>query len=40
MNGVNLQTTPTMRTAIRKAEVGVGSVIDLFCGAGGLSHGA
>jgi len=39
MNGVNLQTTPTMRTAIRKAEVGVGSVIDLFCGAGGLSHG-
>lgn len=39
MSSVDVQTRPSVGAETGKARVAAGSVIDLFCGAGGLSHG-
>jgi len=39
LSGLDLRSRPAGATEANKAEAGAGSVIDLFCGAGGLSHG-
>lgn len=39
MSSVDVQTGPSVEAEAGRTQVAAGSVIDLFCGAGGLSHG-